>query len=183
MKYLVCIFLIIFSMSSHAREGKFYGGLFLGLGAADIDSQFAVNNTRLDFEHVSFGGEFGYAFSNKIVISVAHRFSSSGSLFGALDSSSVYLARVMAGYSIPVFDFVNIIPSFGYAKWEIETKEGQLFHPGDELRTEYDGEDFIWSIGLELPSKKPLRFYTSYLKANLDFGQYQSTQFGMVYYF
>lgn len=183
MRYVICVFLVVCSLPLHARDGKFYGGLFLGRGAADIDSQFSVNNTRHNSENTSFGGFFGYTFRNRLVVSAAYSISSSDNLFGAFESSSVDLGRVMLGYSIPVFGFANIIPSYGYAKWKLKTKEGLLFNPGQEISKSYDGDDFIWSIGLELPSKKPLRFYASYLKSNFDFGQYQSTQLGMVYYF
>ena len=181
MRYLIYFFLAAFALPACA-DG-FYLGPYLGKGTLTIEERFAIADHSDSVDSLDLGVSGGYVFSNHIVLETGLSAAFADNIFEAFDSYDLYQYQMLIGYSIPLFDRLNIIPKFGYAHWRLNAEEGRLFNAGAEMESKLYGEDAIWVVDVEVPLNKRFRLHLSYTNTDLYFGRYESTKIGFTIHF
>ncbi len=168
---------------SQEREGEFFVGPELGRGNFSISSPYTVTGEKESFSGVSVGVEFGYHWSNNIIVDGNISRLTRANLFGAFDRYKLTQVQALAGYSLEVSEHFRIVPMAGVSRWSLDTKEGQLFNPGREMGRKFEGTDWVYKINMEIPLGNLVLLYYTHSRSKFDFGKIELNQLGVKFEF
>jgi hypothetical protein len=156
-----------------------------GIGVRDmyINSEYTINQSDIISDDILLGLSTGYQFDSNIFVELSHDFSNSFNFFDAFDEVGFDETKLLVGYSIPVFQWLNINPKIGKNKWNLREKEGQFLNPGPEESKEVEGTNNIWEIALEFKTSDFFRITLAYNDTNYKFGDVYSTKVGFKFSF
>lgn len=180
-------------------------GLFAGVVAGSVSNSVQAGTTvllpeiggsevRLD-ENYWFTGDdkrdsgfvqgvlAGYRFDSNIVVAAKLDFHEGDLFFGAFDSFKLRERGVLVGYSISLAPRFRLTPAIGLSYWNLDSREGRLFNPGDEESRDFRGRDIYGRVNFEIPVSELITLNLAYSYGEYDFGHLETTRFGVMFTF
>lgn len=178
MKRLIALALCCLATHGEALEtGLFIGG---NIGNTELELDRSFRGTPDSTDALAFGFNTGYLFENSIITKLNITDSDSFSLFGAVDRHSLRHIDLQAGYQFTWKKF-RLTPSVGLAKWELKSKQGQLFNSGPEAEKRTSGNDAFLGIALGVAFTRRFQMNIAHKQLSTDFGGYDQTQFEFLF--
>jgi hypothetical protein len=170
------LILAALTLSVPSQADGTFARLSIGHTELDISSNFESKPESLGTAGI--GLNLGYVFESQLVAEIGISRSQNFSLFGASDKYTLRHTELLVGYKLN-WDKLSFTPKIGYANWNLDAKEGQLFNPGDEDSRNRSGNDFVWgaSLGYQVGSRFELSL--SHKRMDTDVGEYGITAFGV----
>lgn len=137
MKRNLAIALLLMSSCCLSQEVRF--GFEVGEADVNLDSDIQFIDGTDDYT-MSIGAHVGYLDRSRVLVDLDYNSMNDISIFGASDHFSLSTTALLFGYQIKLNDFY-LEPKIGYARWQLELREGALFNPGPEEEYNFDGAD------------------------------------------
>lgn len=125
----------------------------------------------------------GYRFESNIVLAAKLDYHDGDLFFGAFDSFKLRERGILVGYSFPVAPRFRLTPAVGVTYWNLDSREGRLFNPGEEESRDFRGRDVYGRINFEIPVGELITLNLAYSYGEYDFGQLETTRFGVMFTF
>ncbi|MFL0805464.1 MAG: porin family protein [Agarilytica sp.] len=176
----ISILIVLMSCSAaKAEDGNFYLMAELGRGAVEFTDDYLIEEFDGDEDFSSTNVVAGYNLDSNVLFTVNFN-PAKGDKFSSLDDRyEFYQLGIAVGYKIELSDRFSLTPSLGYARWEVDAREGQFLNPGPEESVEKQGGDVFGRLEVGFRLNGLLGFNWSYVTADYDFGKIQSHHFGV----
>jgi len=180
-RIIALLSLLFVHLSSYA--GDFYVTPGIGRGDVKVKSEYSFSGRKQSNNDFGFGASVGYEFDSNLLVESNFYRSETDSIFSAFDSYRFSQTRFLLGYAFDVNPYFRIIPKIGYSSWDLDGEEGIFLNPGDEERSNVDGNTSFAQVDFEFPIKDWFSINASYTNTNFDFGKAQSINAGVKFTF
>ncbi len=177
---IVSVLIIFLSCSTvKADDGDFFLMAELGRGAVQFKDGYLMDEFSGGEDYSSANLMAGYNLDSNILFTINLN-GAKGDKFSSLDDRyEFYQLGVGVGYVFELSDRVSLTPSLGYARWEVDAREGQRGNPGPEESVEKEGGGIFGRLEAGIKVNGLLGFNLSYMRADYDFGDIESLHFGV----
>lgn len=155
----------------------------IGGSEVRLDGDYWFSDSAKRDSGVVQGVMAGYRFDTNIVLAAKLDFHEGDLFFGAFDSFKLRERGILVGYSFPIAPRFRLTPAVGISYWNLDSREGMLFNPGEEESLDFRGRDVYGRINFEIPVGELVTLNLAYSYGDYDFGQLETTRFGVMFTF
>ncbi len=184
MKYRLFFLLLFFwgngSANTTTDEGLFFS---IGIGRAhnQINNPFSSEDTEKKTQ-LGFSGSIGYVFKNQVFVEGEYASYHNLDLFNNLDSIEMDRLNLFLGYQIHLSHYFILTPKLGYIDWNLKFEEGSVNASENKRKIRLKGDNFQWSIALQLRLHESLKFVLAHTEADLRVGEQSNTSLSLVFH-
>lgn len=179
---MVIAILLSIASNSNAQEEKgssAFGYVSAGYTQFQIDREFSIGSGEDNLGAFGFELFGGYRISEKLFIDAGLFSTNTFSFLVGGDDYHLSEYSLNISYAFLIGDRISLVPRIGYAYWEMETEEGLFLNPGPEEITEFYGNNFVYSLGLEKVSSSNSALFLSVKSGHYEFGEITSFNLGV----